>query len=406
MNSFQRLSNEISFSVKRVPGVQSISIVLLIPGGSAIDPDEQCGQASLLSEMLPRGAGSRDARELIEFQDSLGMEREVDFSSESISFSAIILSEKLPQALELIRDVALHPRLDPNELNPSRDLCLQSIESIEDSPVESLFLELSRGFLSPPYNRSSKGTIEGIKNVTVEDLRKAVDAFSPANAILCIAGNCDDDSCSALAESVFSEWKKTTPVPLPTLDHHNEFHTHILKESSAQVQIGIAIPSIPVTHPDYPKIVLMISALSSGMSGRLFVEVREKRGLVYSVKAMYSPLAGCGNIYLYAGTTPERASETIDVLNTEMARLSQGLTEDELNRAKIQIKSTVIMSLESPRARVGMMASDLFRLGRVRSPEEIIENIEKVTLKEMNLFLENQSMESAALVTLGPEWQK
>lgn len=384
----------------------SAAFALLLPRGAGHDPEGRCGLTALLVEMLLRGAGDLDARALVEAQDALGLERDADYSNEQTVLSGALLARDLPKALAIYRDVATAPRLDPGELEAARSLCLQSIIAIEDHPAEKLFVELARRRLPSPFNRPIKGERAELEAVTIEDLRAAAAGFGIGRGILTIAGGIGLDEGMALAEEIFgalppgvarTDVAEAPPPPAPP---------HILKESGAQVQVGMATTGLPMTHPDYPKLMILVTILSGGMSGRLFVEVREKRGLVYSVRAFHGLLRERGDLYAYAGTTPERAAETIAVMRSEFARLADGVHEEEFTRAKTQLRSSIVMSQESSRARAGMMAGDLFRLGRLRAPEEIIDGIAAVTREEMNTFLASRSFAPELVVTLGPAWEK
>jgi len=174
-------------------------------------------------------------------------------------------------------------------------------------------------------------------------------------------------------------------------------------QQSEQTHIGIAYPSLPETDPDYYTLRLAIEILSGGMSGRLFTEIREKRALVYNVWAGYSSLKDTGSILGYAGTSNDRAQATLDTFVAELYRLQNGVTADELARAKTGLKASTIMQGESTSARAGAIAHDFFMRGRIRTLDEIKTAIDAVTLEQVNLFLKSNPPGPFTIVTVGPK---
>lgn len=395
------LANGLSVALESIPGLASASFAILAPVGSAADPDGKCGLTSLLSEMVMRGAGDRDARALTEGLDGLGIERSVDFSSEILLLSGSCLSRKLPDALAIFRDILLAPRFDDDELQPSIELALQSILAIEDTPSEKLFVELGRRYLPDPHGRPSKGVAAEVSSATTADLRTLAAFRSPCGMILSIAGDVEHEPAFTLAERLFGGMPSAPDYPGIAEKPPEAAPRHVVKEDAHQVQIGMAMSGCAMAHPDYVKMLLAVTVLSGGMSGRLFVEVREKRGLVYAVRAFANTMRSRGDVYVYAGTTPERAEETERVVRGELERLSAGVTDEELSRARTQLRSSVVMSQESSRGRATTMATDLFRLGRVRDPDAIIASIAAVGLDDLNAFLSGYHP-APLVVTLGP----
>jgi predicted Zn-dependent peptidase len=179
--------------------------------------------------------------------------------------------------------------------------------------------------------------------------------------------------------------------------HHHE------DQKSEQTHIGIAYPSIEETHPDYYVVRMAIEILSGGMSGRLFTEVREKRALCYSVWAGYSSLKSAGCVMGYAGTSNDRAQATLDCFVHELHRLSEGVTAEELARAKTGLKAATIMQGESTSARAGAIAHDWFMRGRLRTLDEIKSAIDSVTVDQVNAYLKKNKAGPFTIVTVGPK---
>jgi predicted Zn-dependent peptidase len=235
------------------------------------------------------------------------------------------------------------------------------------------------------------------------DLAKADHArrYNPHNSILALAGNIDFQQVKDEVERCFGDWEGVEGVGLEVLPPPGNYHFE--RQESEQTHIGIAWPSIPETDPEYYTVRMAVEILSGGMSGRLFTEVREKRGLCYSVSAGYSSLKGIGSILGYAGTSNDRAQATLDCFVSELHRLSQGVTQDELDRAKIGLKASTIMQGESSSARAGAIAHDFFMRGRIRTLEEIKGAIDAVTVDGVNAFVKKNPAGPFTFVMVGPK---
>jgi predicted Zn-dependent peptidase len=178
--------------------------------------------------------------------------------------------------------------------------------------------------------------------------------------------------------------------------------SHIPYQSS-QSHVGIAYPSIPYKHPDYFQAWAAVGVLSSGSSSRLFTEVRERRGLCYTVHASLHTQRDRASVLCYAGTTAERAQETLDVTVSELLRLGEGIEQSELNRLKARIKSSLIMQQESTSARSGALARDWYHLGRARTLDEVSELVDGLTAETINRYLQANPPHDLMVVTLGPQ---
>jgi predicted Zn-dependent peptidase len=225
--------------------------------------------------------------------------------------------------------------------------------------------------------------------------------YHAREAILATAGNIDFARIKDEVARHFGDWNGVASAPLEVMPPPGNFHHE--KQDSEQTHIGIAYPSIEETHPDYYTLRMAMEVLSGGMSGRLFTEIREKRALVYNVWAGYSSLKGHGSILGYAGTSNDRAQATLDCFITELHRFAEGVTQDELDRAKIGLKASTIMQGESTSARAGAIAHDFFMRGRIRTLDEIKNAIDSVTLDQVNSFLKKNKPGPFTIVTVGPK---
>ena len=395
-------ANGLTLLAERMEHVRSAALAILVPAGCVYDPPERRGLAAVLSDLLTRGAGERDSRELTLALDNLGVDHSERASQFNVRFTAATLARNLPAVLDLYADVLLRPHLDADELGPVQELALQTLQGIEDEPQHKLFIELYRHHYPPPLGLDPSGTAEGIEGLTIGDVRAQWRRlFVPRGAILSVAGNVEWGALRDQVGRLFGDWQggdrpavTLGPPPPPT--------AHLSKET-AQTQIGIAFASVPIGHPDYYAARGAVNVLSGGMSSRLFTEVREKRGLCYSVGASYQTFKDRASILCYAGTTNERAQETLDVTLGELRRLQDGIEPEEVERVKAGLKSALIMAEESTNARAATLASDWYFLGRVRSFDEMQATIDALTPEAIVAYLKRHPPRDFTVVTLGPK---
>jgi predicted Zn-dependent peptidase len=395
-------SNGLTLLAERMDHVRSATMYLLAPGGFTYDPPDRLGTATLLSEMLVRGAGDRDSKRLALDLDNLGADRSESVGPFNVVLSAGTLARNLPAVLDIYADIARRPLLPDDELEASQELALQDILGLEDSPQEKVILELKARYYPPPLDRSRYGTAEGIEAVTPESLRDYYRGRFRANgAILSVAGAIDWPALKSQVERLFGDWPGgAAPESAPAARAPRSEH---LPKDTQQTQIALAFPSASFSDPDYYAARGAVGVLSGGMSARLFTEVREKRGLCYSVYATHDTVRDRGTVIGYAGTRVDRAQQTLDVMVAEFRRLKDGVTDDEVGRVRAALKTSLVMQQESTSARAGSMASDWFYLRRVRTVEEVQTAVDGLTPAKILQHLERYPVKDLTVVTLGPE---
>jgi predicted Zn-dependent peptidase len=252
-----------------------------------------------------------------------------------------------------------------------------------------------------PWGRTSIGTEAGIQASTAADVAAHfTQGYRPNGAILGVAGNFDWPQLVERVEQLFADWPAVEkPELVESAAESTDAHVHY---DSNQCHLGIAFPSVPYRHPDYLQAWAAVGVLSGGMSSRLFTEVREKRGLCYTVSASLQTQLDRARVLCYAGTTAERAQETLDVTFAELEKLSAGVLPNELDRLKARIKSGLIMQQESTSARSGSIARDWYHLGRVRPLEEVGQRVDELTSEKINAFLQAHPPRDYTFATLGP----
>lgn len=397
-----QLSNGMSLVAQRMPWLESAAFTLLVQAGCARDPADRLGLGNFLCEMVQRGCGPRGSRQFVEDLELLGADTSASVSNAHTSFSGAMPAESLLEALSIHADVVMRPHLPADQLDDGRSVCLQEIRAVEDDPAQRSMIELRRRHYSDPFGRSSQGSAEAIQQIQLEELRQHWQSYyQPDGAILSVAGNFNWDHLRDHVETCFAGWRGTPGEPLD--EQPAEGHYLHLPHESSQTHIGVAYPNVPFGHPDYFQARGAVGVLSDGMSSRLFTEVRENRGLCYTVQASCHSLRDRGSVICYAGTTTERAQETLDVTVSELRRLAEGIEADELERLKARIKSGLIMQQESSTSRSGAIAADWYFLRHVRTLDEIGAILDGLTCDSINRYLAEHPPADFTVVTLGAQ---
>lgn len=398
----ERLDNGVTLLFEPMPWLRSASLGLLVPMGAAGDPAGQDGSANVHAEWSGKGAGSLDARAYSAALDALGVRRGAGSDRTNSTMGASLLVDTMPQTLPLLASQVIEPRLDDAEFEKVRQGALQELASLQDQPTTRLMEALASAMFESGHGRSAFGTEEGLAAVTPDTVRADRAArFGAAGSILAVAGGIGWDELRSMVKESFGRWDgqasaAVEPVFRPVTRQH-------VTADTSQVQIGIGFTALAPDHPDWQLQSLAIGVLSGGMGARLFSEVREKRGLVYSVGAAARAVRGAGYILGYAGTTPQKAAETLEVMLAEFRRLTDGISAEELERARQGKLTRLIMQGESSSARASGLAADMHLRGRTSTLEEIAAEIRAVNLEQINDWLARQELPEPTIVTLGPE---
>lgn len=382
--------------------LESAAFAMMLPVGSETDPDGLSGLSSFTCEMALRGAGPYDSRAFVERLDDLGAERSESVGKSHTVFGAATLSEHLIPVMETFAEVARRPHLPGDQLEAGRLVMYQELRAMEDEPSQKVMMELRRGHYPHVWGRPTIGDWDSVSAITIADIHSHFEkTYRPNGTVIGVAGRFDWNQLVDEVGRLFNAWSKREE-PIVDPGQRGPVTLHIPDET-AQTHIGISYPSVPYKHDDYFLAWSGMGILSGGTSSRLFTEVREKRGLCYSVYASYHTLLDLAGVFCYAGTSAERAQETLDVTVQELQRLKDGINEDELERLKARIKSALIMQQESSGSRAGSIARDWYHLGRVRSMEEIDRMVNELTRERINDYFAANPPSDFTFVTLGPE---
>jgi len=382
--------------------VESVAFDFMLPAGAAVLPEGCCGAGNVISDWIFRGAGSRNSRQLSDALDGLGLHRAESLGSSYITIGAALEADNLAQALDLYADIIRQPRLEEDQFELVRQLAIDEVYALDDEPRHKVMLKLREQFYPHPLGRSTVGDIDELKKLTAEKTQEIVKSnFNLSQTIFAVAGKYDFDAVCRQMEILFETDRQKDLKPI-TFNSKAGGYTHI-NNDSAQVHIGLMTGTVTPSDDNYYNARMAVSVLSGGMSARLFTEVREKRGLCYAVGARYHGLKGAAGIMCYAGTTPSKAQEMLECVIDEFNRLSEGISDEEIARAKVGLKSALILQSESSSSRAGAIGGDYYILGRVRSLDEIKDKIEATNVDSVLGFLRKNKFKDFTVVTIGPQ---
>lgn len=394
------LPNGLTILVEEMPDVRSASFSLMVPAGSLYEPAGVNGTASALADWITRGAGAYSNRELSSALDRLGVQRDEQVGWNFLSFSGAMLADNLLPALRIYSEILQKSHLDESQFEPVMSGLEQSLLAQEDDLQRKTVIELRKRCYDSPWGRPTDGSMEELAAITGDGVRDHYRrCVVPQGAILGVAGNVNAQQIIAEVGTLLAPWSgQAPPQPQRTPAIGGKLH---VEHNSAQTHIALAYPAVSSNDPDYYAAWAATSILGGGSSSRLFTEVRENRGLVYTVYASLNTLKTEGRVIVYAGTTTERAQETWNITLREMRSLASSINSEELERCKVRAKSALIMQQESTSARASSIARDWFYMDRVTTLEEVRQRVESLTVDQVAAFAQSYPPNDLTVVTIG-----
>ncbi len=388
--------------------VRSVSVGLWLDSGSRREVGDQIGISHFIEHMVFKGTASRSAQDIARSMDSLGGHLDAFTGKEMVSFNTKVLDEHLPQAFTVLADMVQRPAFREEDIGKEKGVILEELKMENDSPEYQLHETFSSNFwkeepLGQPI-LGTRETIQGFNRQMVNDYYRRV--YIPANLIITAAGNLSHAQMADLATAEFGDLKpgeglpdQKTPRTQPHLILKN-------KKELEQVHLMIGMPAYRVAHPNRFAAYLLNTLLGGSMSSRLFQNIREQRGLVYSVFSEVNAYRDSGCIAVYAGTSRESLLEVIDLVVEEFRMLKADLvSEEEMVRSKNHLKGSVMLGLESTSSRMSNLARQQLYFGRFASMDEILAAIESVTAEQVRQvaceFFDASQMAVCALGRLG-----
>ncbi len=402
---YHQLPNGIEMVGQYMPSLSSISFGFQLDAAVIHEPEGKQGLAHLFEYMLFQGTKQKDARALNEAFERLGARKGASTSLEVAMVWAQIVNTKFDATLELFRELLLTSTFPRNELEQMRNLVRQEIRRRDDEPMSRIFeLVRTRFYQGTALGRLILGTEESVLSLQQQDLKDFWQSrYQPNNILFSIAGKFDWDHVVEQLQTHFGNWEgQAAPtefqLPKPTTSVVLEYH------DSKQEHLALMCPFPHYTDPDYYAAMVLAEALGGNMASRLFVEVREKRGLVYGISSNLSGNKNIGALRIYAGTTPEQGRECLEVILNELRKLEQnGITPDELERAKVQLKSENVMRGEGSGSRMSAIARSWWYESKLKTIQEVKDAIDAVTQEQvLNVLHRFSPVKSLTIAGIGP----
>jgi predicted Zn-dependent peptidase len=386
-----------------MPGLQSAAIGIWVLAGARNERPAQNGIAHYLEHMAFKGTARRSALDIAEAIENVGGYINAYTSREVTAYYARVLKDDVPLALDVVADILRNPSFDAAEIEVERGVILQEIGQALDTPDDIIFDWLQeKAYPDHPLGRAILGSEEHVRGFSRNDLTGFVgEHYRPGQMILSAAGAVDHDALVRAAEALFADMEARDAPVAPTARFQGGESRTI--KTLEQAHFALAFESPDYADPAIHAAQIYATALGGSMSSRLFQEVREKRGLCYTIYAQAGAYADTGMMTVYAGTSAEQVQGLAEITIDEMKRAAEDMRPDEVERARAQMKAGLLMGLESPSNRAERLARMIQIWGRVPGLEEVVEKIDAVTLADVRDLAEATALRApAAMALYGP----
>ncbi len=398
------LNNNIPLVMERITGVRSITLGIWVKVGSRFENAPESGLSHFLEHMFFKGTEKRSQKEIAFEIDSLGGDLNAFTSKETTTFYIKVLDEYLDRGMELLSDIFLNSVFPEEEIEKEKGVILEEIRMSEDTPddyVHDLFSEYIWG--GRGLGQRILGSYETVRSFKRENLIEYIHKhYRTDNIVVSCAGNIDYKAVQdGLNETIGRLNRDSTALSFEKPTFHSG--VRVVQRDHAEVHICMGVEGVPQNSPDRYAMLLLNTIMGMGVSSRLFQEIREERGLAYSVYSFASSYIDTGVFGVYVGTSPEKYREVIELVKKQFDTFRDTVTEEELTRAKRQLRGNIILALESTSGRMSNIARQEIYYGRYYSPSEIIKTIDSVSLSDIKALSERLFTDRpTALTMLGP----
>jgi len=380
------LDSGVRVVTERMPSVRSVALGFWIGTGSAGEAEPEAGLSHLIEHMLFRGTARFESVEIDQIFDGMGAELNAGTGKETTSVYSRVLDVHLERALDVMADMVWRPRFAQSDLDNEREIVLEEIAMYEDDPQDKVFDVLGEAvFGAHPLGRAIIGRADVVAGTPAEGLRSFYDVrYVPRNIVVAAAGSLDHDEL--VAQIAAAEAARSAPLPPAVVPPRDELERRIrfIEKDTEQYHLCLGGPGIPRDDDRRFALRVLDNVLGGSSSSRLFQEVREKRGLAYSVYSFQSLYAGTGQVGMYLGTRPDNVGRAMGVVAEELERFRhEPATAEELERSKENVKGRLVLALESTTARMNRLGSSLLAGLPLLSVDEMVERIDAVTIGDL-----------------------
>jgi predicted Zn-dependent peptidase len=400
-----RLPSGLTVVTERMDRVETVSIGAYVASGSRNETAAENGVSHFLEHMAFKGTTTRSAAEIAEEVEAVGGHINAYTAREQTAYYVKMLKEDTALGFDIIGDILTHSVFEPEELERERSVILQEIGQANDTPDDIIFDHFqTTAYPNQSLGRAVLGSAEAIRSMPRTVLTGYMGRnYTNSNVVVAATGKLQHQQILDLVQKHFSDLPGSSP---PRCDDATYAGGEFREERDLdQVHVVLGFPSVGYSDPDYYPTVLLSTLLGGGMSSRLFQEIREKRGLVYSIYSFASPFRDGGLFGIYAGTGESEAAELMPVMLAELGKVQVAITAPELSRARAQLKASLLMSQESTGSRCEQLARQIQTFGRVIPTEEVLGKINAVTEADIRRAAVRHFRAPPTLATVGPSAQ-
>ena len=397
-----RLNNGLTIATDRIDGVESAALGVWVGSGARSETAENNGVAHLLEHMAFKGTERRSAADIAGEIEAVGGHLNAYTSREVTAYYARVLKEDAPLALDILADILRNSTFEEEELDRERTVILQEISQAADTPEDVAHDAFqAAAYPGQAVGRPILGEPEIIRTMPRQGVVDYMSArYQPRDMIVCASGKVEHAAFVDLATGLFGDLPAGEAPALPASEYLGG-EARIVKESE-QAHVLLGLPGVPLTAPDYYAGHVFSTLYGGGMSSRLFQEVREKRGLCYSIYSFMSAMTDSGMLGVYAGSDGEQAGQVLEVAIDELKSVADHAGEDEVNRAKAQLRASLLMSRESTSMRAEQLAQQLLIHGRPLTAEEVRDRVDAVDAAAVSAFAAKALQGPPTLTMVGP----
>ena len=399
------LPNGVRIITEEIEHVRSAAIGLWVGAGSRDEREGNQGISHFIEHMFFKGTEHRTARALAESLEAVGGQINAFTTKEYTCYYAKVLDEDLDLAIDVLSDMFFHSLFDEKEVDKEKNVVIEEIKMYEDSPDELIHDIFSEHVWNEhPLGKPILGTEESINSLSREKIMNFLsEHYAPDNVVIAVAGKIKHEDVVAKLSGQFGTFQRGGRRVLEGTPTGQKVE-HYQKKETEQMHILLGVPGLGQDDDDIYAMHIFNNILGGGLSSRLFQEIREQRGLAYSVYSYHSTYVDTGLFAIYAGTSPKNTEEVIECILEEVNQIrKQGITADELARTKAQIKGSLYLGLESVSSRMSRLGKTELTYNRVLSPDEVVEKLEKVTLEDVKRVIGRLwQRDKINIMTLGP----
>ena len=396
-----RLDNGVRIVTDNMPGLGTVSVGIWVATGARFEPDVLNGAAHMLEHMVFKGTAKRSAIQIASDIEAVGGQMNAYTTRDSTAFYVRLLADDLPLAVDVLSDLLIAPTLDAAELDRERQVIIQEIGMTEDTPDDLIHdLFQTRAYPDQALGRPILGSRDTVSSISRDALQDYLARnYAAGRLVIAAAGDVDHARFVEMVAGRFADRAQHDGYPMASADYQGGDLRR--EDDLEQVHVMLGFDGVGPKDDRFQTANVLSNLLGGGMSSRLFQEVREKRGLVYSVYSFLNPSVDSGLFSIYAGTGPGQVEELMAVICDEMVKLTDGLSDEEVARAKAQARAGQMLALENSMARAEFWANNLLVLDKLIMPDDILAEVDAVTRDDLQAFAKDMLASPPTLTALG-----